>query len=43
VAPPSPRAWRIPGAIAAWVACLVPWTLKYAPVYWRPRPDGRAG
>jgi uncharacterized protein involved in response to NO len=31
------------GAIAFWVACLVPWCVKYAPVYWRPRADGRAG
>ncbi len=30
-------------AAACWVACLVPWTVKYAPIYWRPRPDGRPG
>lgn len=31
------------GAIVFWAACLVPWAVKYAPMYWRPRPDGRAG
>lgn len=31
------------GAIVFWAACLVPWAVKYAPVYWRPRADGRAG
>lgn len=30
-------------AIAFWAACLVPWAVKYAPTYWRPRADGRAG
>ena len=31
------------GAVVFWAACLVPWAVKYAPVYWRPRADGRAG
>ena len=31
------------GAVVFWAACLVPWALKYAPVYWRPRADGRPG
>jgi uncharacterized protein involved in response to NO len=26
-----------------WVAAIVPWCAKYAPVYWRPRVDGRPG
>jgi uncharacterized protein involved in response to NO len=30
-------------AIAFWAVCLVPWAVKYAPVYWRPRSDGKAG
>jgi uncharacterized protein involved in response to NO len=38
---PSPALLLV--AIVAWVACLVPWTFRYAPIYWRPRPDGRAG
>jgi uncharacterized protein involved in response to NO len=36
------RAW-LPAASALWVAAFVPWCLKYAPVYWRPRADGRPG
>lgn len=31
------------GAVLFWSACVVPWCVKYAPVYWRPRADGRAG
>jgi uncharacterized protein involved in response to NO len=32
-------------AVAAvlWVGAFVPWCFKYAPVYWRPRADGRPG
>ncbi len=30
-------------AALAWSACFVPWSAKYAPVYWRPRADGRPG
>jgi len=26
-----------------WVAAFVPWCVKYAPVYWRARADGRPG
>jgi len=26
-----------------WVAAFVPWCVRYAPVYWRPRADGRPG
>jgi uncharacterized protein involved in response to NO len=26
-----------------WAAAFVPWCFKYAPVYWRPRADGRPG
>jgi uncharacterized protein involved in response to NO len=35
-----------PGLVVAgalWLAAFVPWCLKYAPVYWRPRSDGRPG
>jgi uncharacterized protein involved in response to NO len=31
------------GAALCWAACFVPWCIKYAPVYWRPRGDGRPG
>lgn len=30
-------------AAAVWLACFVPWVLRYLPVYWRPRVDGQAG
>jgi uncharacterized protein involved in response to NO len=37
------NAWWLLAAIAFWAACMVPWCAKYAPVYWRPRADGRPG
>jgi uncharacterized protein involved in response to NO len=32
-------------ALAAllWAASVLPWCLRYAPIYWRPRRDGRPG
>ncbi len=30
-------------AALAWSACFVVWGVKYAPLYWRPRADGRPG
>lgn len=30
-------------AAAVWLACFVPWFVKYAPKYWRPRSDGQPG
>ena len=39
--------WPAPGVLAAvallWAAAFVPWGMKYAPVYWRARADGRPG
>ena len=35
------NAWWLLAAVAFWAACMVPWCAKYAPVYWRPRADGR--
>lgn len=32
-----------PLAAIIWLASYGPWFLKYAPIYWRPRVDGRAG
>jgi uncharacterized protein involved in response to NO len=29
--------------VLLWCAAVVPWCIKYAPVYWRPRADGRPG
>jgi uncharacterized protein involved in response to NO len=28
---------------ALWAACVVPWSLRNAPIYWRSRADGRLG
>jgi len=28
---------------AVWLACFLPWVLRYLPVYWRPREDGLEG
>jgi uncharacterized protein involved in response to NO len=36
------RGW-LPAAIALWCLSILPWCTKYAPVYWRPRIDGKAG
>jgi uncharacterized protein involved in response to NO len=41
--PAQSRLWLYFAAAAAWLACLLPWVLRYLPVYWRPRADGRAG
>jgi uncharacterized protein involved in response to NO len=35
--------WLYVSAAAVWLACLAPWVLRYLPVYWRARADGRAG
>ena len=35
--------WLYIAAAAIWLACLAPWVLRFLPVYWRPRADGRAG
>jgi uncharacterized protein involved in response to NO len=32
-----------PLAAAIWLASYGPWFVKYAPLYWRPRSDGRPG
>lgn len=31
------------GAAMVWLACFGLWSWKYAPIYWKPRPDGRSG
>jgi uncharacterized protein involved in response to NO len=41
--PVQTRLWLYFAAAVAWLACLLPWVLRYLPVYWRPRADGRAG
>ena len=35
--------WLYIAAAVIWLACLAPWVLRFLPVYWRPRADGRAG
>ena len=35
--------WLYIAAAVIWLACLTPWILRFLPVYWRPRADGRAG
>jgi len=35
--------WLYIAAAAIWLACLAPWSLRFLPVYWQPRADGRAG
>lgn len=35
--------WLYFAAAVVWLACFAPWVLRYLPVYWRARADGRAG
>jgi len=41
--PMQARHWLYFAAAAVWLACFTPWVLRYLPVYWRARTDGRAG
>lgn len=38
-----PATLLYPLAAAIWLASYGPWFIKYAPLYWRPRSDGRPG
>lgn len=40
--PLSPRL-AYPLAAVVWLASVGPWAAKYAPLYWRPRADGKPG
>jgi uncharacterized protein involved in response to NO len=40
---PMQAYWLYVFAGAVWLVCFSPWVLRYLPVYWRPRADGRAG
>ncbi len=40
---PSQSVWLTPAAIALWCAALLPWAVRSALIYLRPRPDGRPG
>lgn len=35
--------WLYVSAAIVWLASFSPWVLRYLPVYWRPRADGRTG
>ena len=41
--PIQARYWLYVAAASVWLACFFPWVLRYLPVYWRPRADGRTG
>lgn len=43
LAPVGAYQWLSLVAAAAWLACLVPWAFRYAPIYWRPRVDHKPG
>jgi uncharacterized protein involved in response to NO len=33
----------VAGSAALWLLAFVPWAIRYAPYYWRPRADGKPG
>lgn len=35
--------WMYVAAATVWLACLIPWAMRYLPVYLQPRTDGRPG
>ena len=35
--------WLNLAAATAWLLCVIPWVLQYAPFYFRPRADGQPG
>lgn len=35
--------WLYFVAAVVWLGCFVPWVIRYLPVYWKPRADGRPG
>jgi len=37
------RSGVVAAAALLWCLAVVPWAIRYAPVYWRPRADGRPG
>ena len=37
----APMLYVIAGLV--WLICFILWAAKYAPIYWRPRVDGKAG
>ncbi|MEO8332693.1 MAG: NnrS family protein, partial [Gallionella sp.] len=41
--PISATHWLHIAAAAIWLACIAPWVVRFMPVYWRARADGRPG
>jgi uncharacterized protein involved in response to NO len=41
--PMQGRYWLYLASAIIWVACFSPWLMRYLPVYWRARADGRPG
>jgi uncharacterized protein involved in response to NO len=35
--------WLYLAAAVAWLACFVPWVVRYLPIYLCPRADGKPG
>jgi uncharacterized protein involved in response to NO len=35
--------WLYIAAAATWLVCFTPWVLRFLPVYWQQRADGRPG
>ncbi len=40
---PARAGWLNLAAALAWLLCVIPWVLQYAPLYWRARADGQPG
>lgn len=43
ILPPQYRQGLYLAAAFIWLACFIPWVLRYLPAYWRVRADGRPG
>lgn len=41
--PMQGRYWLYLAAAIIWLACFSPWLLRFLPIYWRARADGRPG
>ncbi|MCC6161700.1 MAG: NnrS family protein, partial [Nitrosomonas sp.] len=37
----APKFYLAAGGV--WLSCFLLWVIKYAPIYWRARVDGKAG
>lgn len=41
VAPFAPKFYLVAGGV--WLSCFLLWVIRFAPIYWRARADGKAG